>query len=65
MSEELRSGRLCVGTKKWWTERAIFSANSFMLKELQIMQIANAQGLASDNCLTNSEITNREIFSRF
>jgi hypothetical protein len=35
MSEELRSGRLCAGTKKWWTARAIFSANSFTLKYLQ------------------------------
>ena len=33
--EASQRGRLCVGTKKWWTARAIFSTNSFMLKYLQ------------------------------
>jgi hypothetical protein len=35
MSEFLSSGKLFVYIKKWWTARAIFSANLFMLKYLQ------------------------------
>ena len=35
MRDGSSSGRLCVGTKKWWTARAIFSVNSFTLKHLQ------------------------------